>query len=114
MRPQYLRIFRAQELFARRGELSVIQLKLANSREREAAIAALREFLPKNARVASRGATYRGSGQDPRRFRGRVSPQERLGSWNVGARLYVVEEKVDIHSHQEKIDFTSSLPIRFN
>ena len=30
MRPQYLRIFRAQELFARRGELSVIQLKLAN------------------------------------------------------------------------------------
>jgi putative ABC transport system permease protein len=42
----------AQELFARRGELSVIQLKLANSHEREAAIAALREFLPKNARVA--------------------------------------------------------------
>lgn len=42
----------AQELFARRGELSVIQLKLANSREREAAIAALLESLPKNARVA--------------------------------------------------------------
>jgi putative ABC transport system permease protein len=42
----------AQELFARRGELSVIQLKLANSRERESTVAALRQSLPKDARVA--------------------------------------------------------------
>jgi putative ABC transport system permease protein len=43
----------AQELLARRGELSVIQLKLANSRDREATVAALRLILPKDARVAS-------------------------------------------------------------
>jgi putative ABC transport system permease protein len=43
----------AQELFGRRGELSIIQLKLVNPREREATIAALRQFLPKDARVAA-------------------------------------------------------------
>jgi putative ABC transport system permease protein len=43
----------AQELFGRRGELSVIQLQLTNPRERETAIAALRRFLPQDARVAS-------------------------------------------------------------
>jgi putative ABC transport system permease protein len=43
----------AQELFGRRGELSVIQLKLTNPGERETAIAALRQFLPKDVRVAS-------------------------------------------------------------
>jgi putative ABC transport system permease protein len=43
----------AQELFGRRGELSVIQLKLVNPREREVTIAALRQFLPKDARVAA-------------------------------------------------------------
>jgi putative ABC transport system permease protein len=43
----------AQELFGRRGELSVIQLKLAKPHEREPAIAALREILPKDARVAA-------------------------------------------------------------
>ena len=43
----------AQELFGRRGELSVIQLKLMNPREREATVAALRKVLPPDARVAS-------------------------------------------------------------
>jgi putative ABC transport system permease protein len=43
----------AQELFGRRGELSIIQLKLVNPREREATVAALRQFLPKDARVAA-------------------------------------------------------------
>jgi len=43
----------AQELFGRRGELSVIQLKLLNPREREITITALRQFLPKDVRVAS-------------------------------------------------------------
>ncbi len=42
----------AQELFSRRGELSVIQLKLVDPREREAVIGALRQVLPKDARVA--------------------------------------------------------------
>lgn len=43
----------AQELFGRRGELSVIQLKLINPHERETTIAALRRFLPKDVRVAA-------------------------------------------------------------
>ncbi len=43
----------AQELFGRRGELSVIQLKLTKPREREAVVAALRKVLPPDARVAS-------------------------------------------------------------
>ena len=43
----------AQELFGRRGELSVIQLKLTKPQEREAAIAALRQILPPDARVAA-------------------------------------------------------------
>jgi putative ABC transport system permease protein len=43
----------AQELFGRRGELSAIQLKLEKPRERKAAIAALRQVLPPDARVAS-------------------------------------------------------------
>jgi putative ABC transport system permease protein len=43
----------AQELLGRRGELSVIQLKLENSRERETTIVALRQFLPKDVRVAA-------------------------------------------------------------
>src|SRR3954469_6066965 len=43
----------AQELLGRRGELSSIQLKLANPRDRETAIAALRAILPKDARVAA-------------------------------------------------------------
>ena len=43
----------AQELFGRRGELSSIQLKLANPRERETVIAALRAIVPKDARVAA-------------------------------------------------------------
>ena len=43
----------AQELFGRRGEFSVIQLKLTNPRERETTIARLRETLPKDARVAA-------------------------------------------------------------
>jgi putative ABC transport system permease protein len=43
----------AQELFGRRGELSLIQLKLANPQEREATISALRQVLPKDARVAA-------------------------------------------------------------
>src|SRR6476619_2790831 len=42
----------AQELFGRRGELSVIQLKLIDPREREATMARLREILPKDVRVA--------------------------------------------------------------
>ncbi len=42
----------AQELFDRRGELSVIQLKLVNPREREATAATLRRFLLQDARVA--------------------------------------------------------------
>ncbi|HEY2138836.1 MAG TPA: FtsX-like permease family protein, partial [Chthoniobacterales bacterium] len=42
----------AQELFDRRGELSQIQLKLANGRDRDTTIAALRQFLPKDLRVA--------------------------------------------------------------
>jgi putative ABC transport system permease protein len=41
----------AQELFGRRGELSVIQLKLTKPREREAAVAALRKVLPPDTRV---------------------------------------------------------------
>jgi putative ABC transport system permease protein len=43
----------AQELFGRRGELSIIQLKLAKPHEREATISALRGILPKDARVAA-------------------------------------------------------------
>jgi putative ABC transport system permease protein len=43
----------AQELFGRRGELSVIQLKLNKSRDRETTIDALRKLLPADARVAS-------------------------------------------------------------
>jgi putative ABC transport system permease protein len=43
----------AQELFGRRGELSRIQLKLHNARDREATIAALRKVLPSDARVAA-------------------------------------------------------------
>jgi putative ABC transport system permease protein len=43
----------AQELFDRRGELSTIQLKLINPRERDTTIVALRQFLPKDLRVAS-------------------------------------------------------------
>ena len=43
----------AQELFGRRGELSVIQLKLADSRQRDGIITALREILPKDSRVAA-------------------------------------------------------------
>lgn len=43
----------AQELFGRRGELSNIQVKLAESRDRENAIAHLREVLPKDARVSA-------------------------------------------------------------
>jgi putative ABC transport system permease protein len=42
----------AQELFGRRGELSDIQLKLTNPTERDATTAALRQILPKDARVA--------------------------------------------------------------
>ena len=42
----------AQELLGRRGELSVIQLKLVNPGEREAVIAALRQSLPKDVRIA--------------------------------------------------------------
>src|SRR5205823_6313047 len=42
-----------QELFGRRGELSVIQLKLLSPREREITMTALRQFLPKDVRVAS-------------------------------------------------------------
>jgi putative ABC transport system permease protein len=43
----------AQELLARRGELSVIQLKLNDPRQRDGTIAALREILPKDVRVAA-------------------------------------------------------------
>lgn len=43
----------AQELFGRRGELSVIQVKLANRRDSGATITRLREILPKDARVAA-------------------------------------------------------------
>lgn len=43
----------AQELFGRRGELGVIQLKLTNPRERHRTVAALREILPKDVRVAA-------------------------------------------------------------
>jgi putative ABC transport system permease protein len=42
----------AQELFDRRGELSSVQLKLVNGRKRDTTIAALRQFLPKDLRVA--------------------------------------------------------------
>ena len=42
----------AQELLGSRGELSSIQLKLENPRQREAVIDALRAILPKDARVA--------------------------------------------------------------
>lgn len=43
----------AQELFGRRGELSVIQLKLTSPRERETTVAALHNLLPADARVAA-------------------------------------------------------------
>jgi putative ABC transport system permease protein len=43
----------AQELFGRRGELSGIQLKLADRRERDSVIAAVRPIIPKDARVAA-------------------------------------------------------------
>jgi putative ABC transport system permease protein len=43
----------AQELFGRRGQLSVIQLRLTNSREREKVITELEKVLPKDATVAS-------------------------------------------------------------
>ena len=43
----------AQELFSRRGELSAIQLKLKKPSDREGTIAALRQVLPADARVAS-------------------------------------------------------------
>jgi putative ABC transport system permease protein len=43
----------AQELIGRRGELSSIQLKLTDAREREAAIATLRSILPQDVRVAA-------------------------------------------------------------
>jgi putative ABC transport system permease protein len=43
----------AQKLFGRRGELTVIQLKLADPGQRDAAIAALREILPKDTRIAT-------------------------------------------------------------
>ena len=43
----------AQELFGRRGELSAIQLRLANPRDREGAVAELRKILPKDATVAA-------------------------------------------------------------
>jgi putative ABC transport system permease protein len=43
----------AQELFGRRGELSVIQLKQTKPRDREATVAALRKVVPTDARVAS-------------------------------------------------------------
>src|SRR5688572_13082375 len=43
----------AQELFGRRGELSVIQLKLTKPRDREATMAALRKVLPPDARVTA-------------------------------------------------------------
>ncbi|MEY2548884.1 MAG: putative transport system permease protein, partial [Verrucomicrobiota bacterium] len=43
----------AQELFGRRGELNLIQLKLSEPATREATIAQLRAILPKDARVAA-------------------------------------------------------------
>jgi putative ABC transport system permease protein len=43
----------AQELFGRRGELSAIQLKLTNTRERDATIARLREIVPQDVRVTA-------------------------------------------------------------
>ena len=43
----------AQELFGRRGELSAIQLRLTNPREREKVISELRKILPKDAIVAA-------------------------------------------------------------
>lgn len=43
----------AQELLGRRGELSAIQLRLANPRDRERAVAELRKILPKDAAVAA-------------------------------------------------------------
>ncbi|MFZ1219901.1 MAG: FtsX-like permease family protein [Chthoniobacterales bacterium] len=43
----------AQELLGRRGELSSIQLQLENPQRREAAVAALRAIIPKDARVAA-------------------------------------------------------------
>ena len=43
----------AQELFGRRGELSAIQLRLTNPRDREKALTELRKFLPKDATVAA-------------------------------------------------------------
>ena len=43
----------AQELFGRRGELSAIQLRLTNQRDREKVVAELRKFLPKDAAVAA-------------------------------------------------------------
>ncbi len=43
----------AQELFGRRGELSVVQLKLTDPRARENTLAALRQIIPRDARVAA-------------------------------------------------------------
>ena len=43
----------AQELFGRRGELSAIQLRLANPRDREKVVAEVRKLLPKDAAVAA-------------------------------------------------------------
>jgi putative ABC transport system permease protein len=43
----------AQELFGRRGELSVIQLRLSDPRERDATISRLREILPKDVQVSA-------------------------------------------------------------
>jgi putative ABC transport system permease protein len=43
----------AQELFDRRGELSVIQLKLTNPHEREKTVVVLRQILPKDAQLAA-------------------------------------------------------------
>ena len=45
----------AQELFGRRGELSAIQLRLTNPRDREKVVAELRKILPKDASVARSG-----------------------------------------------------------
>ncbi|PYJ09602.1 MAG: hypothetical protein DMF06_09490 [Verrucomicrobia bacterium] len=42
----------AQELLGRRGELSAVQLRLANPPEREKAVADIRKILPKDATVA--------------------------------------------------------------
>jgi len=43
----------AQEVFGRRGDLSMIQLKLSDPRQRDAVIARLRDILPKDVRVAT-------------------------------------------------------------